>query len=137
MWKTLLSQTKIALFHKIHVFLHFIWRGYLSYSEWFSHSDCKYAFHNLTQFSQGSNVLDTPASLTMAFFNWYDASSFHLNGPSCTKWISSHLKNLTGRQKFLQNITQFWQRNIVLDSSASHIDGFLTRETGLLPFTWK
>jgi hypothetical protein len=66
MCKMLLHLTHIVLLHKINVFLHFIWRGYFSWSEWFSHfktlSDHKYSFHKLTQFSQGNKVLEPPAS---------------------------------------------------------------------------
>jgi hypothetical protein len=42
--------------------------------------DCKYSFHILAQYSQGSNVLDTPASNKHGF-NQEIQSFFHpLNG---------------------------------------------------------
>jgi hypothetical protein len=60
--KKLLPLAQSVFLHKMSVFLHFIWRGLFSKSEWFSNfkklSDHKYSFHKLTQFSHGNNVLD-------------------------------------------------------------------------------
>jgi hypothetical protein len=42
--------------------------------------DCKYSFQKLTQFSQGNNVQDPPASNKLFSYKTYIVSSIHLNG---------------------------------------------------------
>jgi hypothetical protein len=97
----------------------------------------QYSFHKLTQFSQENNVLDPPASYIQGFFT-RDTLVHSLTWRSnfVQSSCSSHMKTLKVRQCFFQKLTQFPQGNFVLQPPASHIDGFLTREIILVPFTW-
>jgi hypothetical protein len=57
-------------------------------------------------------------------------------GNFAVKWCLCHFKSLRDRQYSFYNLTQFSLVSIVLDPLASNICGCLTRETGLVPFTW-
>jgi hypothetical protein len=90
----------------------------------------KYTFQKLTQFSQGKNMLDTPASNTDGFFQRYtcvinllEYAYLEQNEPF------SNLKVLMCRKNSFHKLTQFSQVNNVLDAPASNSDGFLLRDT--------
>jgi hypothetical protein len=101
-----------CMFQKLHVFLHYIWRGYFSLSEWFSHlkmlTDNNYTFHRLTQISKGNNVPDTPASNIDGFFqDILVFLQFRWTVVLWTKWMIHPLEMLRARQYSFQKLTQF------------------------------
>jgi hypothetical protein len=68
MWKILLLLTQNDLIREIHVFLQFSRMAYLEQTEPISTMQTliykKYSFQTQTQFSQGNNLLEAPASNT-------------------------------------------------------------------------
>jgi hypothetical protein len=119
------SLYHILLFHKIHVFLHFVGSVCFSKGEWFSHfkmlSDRKISFHMLTHFSQENNVLEPlainiydflPRDIVLLPVTWMEQF--------CTRWCSSHWKTLRGRQHSFQKVTEISQGNKVQDTPASN-----------------
>jgi hypothetical protein len=91
----------------------------------------KYSFPKLTQFSQGKNVLDAPASTSDGGL-WTDTcvSSTQLNKPI---WNNHRLSpvlqtHLAESILFKKELNCHREKN-VLDSEASNIDCFLWSET--------
>jgi hypothetical protein len=81
-------------------------------------------------------VLDLPSSNIDGFLT-RDTVLLPFTGMElfCTNVMFLTLENPEMQVKLLSKLTQFSQGNNVLDPPASNTDGFLTRETVLLPLT--
>jgi hypothetical protein len=92
---------------------------------------------NITQCSQGNIVLNYSASMIGGFLR--EKQWFFLSlewSYLAQRWSSSHVKALRGRHYSCHKLTQFSKGNNMLDSPASKIDHFLTREKVLHRLTW-
>jgi hypothetical protein len=90
----------------------------------------KYSCQKLTQFSQGNHVIDAAAS-NLGGFLWINTcvSSTLLNNLFGAYKPISTLKTIISRKHSFQKLTQFSRGNNVLDTPASNMDGFLSRDT--------
>jgi hypothetical protein len=92
----------------------------------------KHCMQKLTQYSQGINVLDAPASNTYCFL--WEIHVFHSLGwigLLGTRWVFLHFENYVFQKYSFLKLTQFSQGKKILDPAASNIDGFLWRGTWL------
>jgi hypothetical protein len=79
----------------------------------------------ITQFSQGSNVLDAAAfSIDGFLWRWTYISSTQVNCLFGTKWAFLHLENYDLLGELLSKTNSSLQGNKAQDSAPSHIDGF-------------
>jgi hypothetical protein len=93
-------------------------------------------FQELTQFSQGNNVLDSTAANTLAFLLRHTSvSSTQLNRLCGTRELISTWKNPNCRTKFMQKLTPFSQGNKILDAAASNIRRVFREIHGFLPIS--
>jgi hypothetical protein len=88
----------------------------------------------LTQFSQGNNVLEPPASsldicLQEIEYFFHSLERVYL----AQRWYSSHFKTLRERQYSFKKLTQFKVLNKVLDPLSCNVRGSLTSHTVFLP----
>jgi hypothetical protein len=92
-------------------------------------TDSEYFFEKLTKVSQGNNVLEIPSSNTDDFLLiGAHVTSILLKRCILNKVNVLPLANAERQEHSLQKLTQFSSGNIVVDSPASNIYGFLPRD---------
>jgi hypothetical protein len=88
------------------------------------------SFQNVTQFSQGNNMLYIPASKIYSFLlRDRSVSSTHLNRPIWNKRGYLHLENPWLQKYSLDKLAEFSKEFSVLDVPASDTNCFLLRDT--------
>jgi hypothetical protein len=125
----------MLFFREAHVFLKICWIGLFG-TKWVSFhlekSKCrKYSFQKLTEFSQGNQVLDAPASNTDNILPRDTCvSSTQMKRPIWTNIsLAQPLIYLTCKKYSLEKLTQFSQGNDLMDAPHCNIDAFLATYT--------
>jgi hypothetical protein len=129
----LLHLTQTVFFREIHLFLQPSWIGLIETKWAFLHlenRDLQEVFLLKTNLHLlGNNMADSAASNIDGFFGeMHMFPQLSWIGLCVANGVYIHLETLSWRKHFFQKLTQFWQRNNVLDAAASNKDCFPWRD---------